>query len=216
MDITTFYIVRHGETEWNKNGLLQGNLDSPLSDLGIKQADALAGYFAQCAFDTIVTSDLSRAVKTAQKIAGNNEKPLVTDVRLRERNLGIAQGLTSKEFSQKYPEDYKRFSSGDSHYVIPQGESILQRYTRSVECVNELATRYCGKRVVIVTHGGVLDGLFRYVNGLALESKRTFSLFNASVNTLQCCNNEWNIVTWGCIEHLRSFGSHDEWYRDVI
>jgi 2,3-bisphosphoglycerate-dependent phosphoglycerate mutase len=216
LDITTFYIVRHGETEWNKLGLLQGNLDSPLSELGVRQADSLGQYFTRCAFDHIVTSDLSRAIITAKKIAGTREKMITTDIRLRERNLGIAQGLTLKEFSEKYPDDYKCFSSMDAHYVIPGGESILQRYTRCVECVNELAAAYCGKTIVIVTHGGVLDGLFRYVCGVTLESKRTFSLFNASVNTIQRFKNEWNIVTWGYVEHLRGLGALDGWYRDAI
>jgi len=216
MDITTFYIVRHGETEWNKQGLLQGNLDSPLSDLGIRQADALARHFTQCSFDHIVSSDLSRAVVTAQKIADTQKKTLATDIRLRERNLGIAQGLTLNEFSEKYPDDYKCFSSMDAHYVIPGGESSLQRYTRCVECVNELTATYCGKKVVVVTHGGVLDALFRYVNGMTLESKRTFSMFNASVNAIQYSNNEWNIVTWGFVEHLRELGALDEWYRGSI
>jgi 2,3-bisphosphoglycerate-dependent phosphoglycerate mutase len=216
LDITTFYIVRHGETEWNKHGLLQGNLDSPLSELGIRQADALGQYFTQCEFDHIITSDLSRAVMTAQKIADTQKKTLTTDIRLRERNLGIAQGLTLKDFSEKYPYDYKCFSSMDAHYVIPGGESILQRYTRCVESVNELAAAYYGKTIVVVTHGGVLDALFRYVSGVALDTKRTFSLFNASVNTIQCYKNEWYIVTWGYVEHLRGLGALDGWYKGAI
>lgn len=213
---TTFYIVRHGETQWNQNGLLQGHLDSPLSDLGIRQAEALSGFFKTCFWDMIVCSDLHRALRTAEIIRGDSLKPFTTDKRLRERNLGIAQGLTLDEFAKKYPLEFKKFNDDGADYRIPDGESIRDRLNRSIACLNDIEMQYRGKSIIVVTHGGILDGIFRYAAGISLEKKRTFSLFNASVNTLQISNNEWSIVTWGYIEHLRTLGSLDDWYRGTI
>lgn len=215
-EITTFYVVRHGETEWNGKGLLQGHLDSPLSDLGLRQAEALAGHFLTCQWDLIVSSDLYRAYHTAEIIRGGSNKEIVSDKRLRERNLGIAQGLTLDDFGKKYPEEFAKFNHDGPDYRIPYGESILDRLDRSTECINEIAEKYSGKNIIIVTHGGILDGLFRNILGIPLEKKRTFSLFNASVNTLQVSGGIWNVVTWGYVEHLRSLGSLDDWYRGTI
>lgn len=213
---TTLFVVRHGETLWNQQGLLQGHLDSSLSVLGVNQANALAEYFAKCDWDLIVSSDLTRAVRTAEIIKGVNNKPIITDNRLRERNLGIAQGLTVKEFGEKYHDESIKFNEGGADYIIPDGESINQRFVRSIACIKEYTERYKGKKIIIVTHGGVLDGVFRFIAKMPLNQMRTFSLFNASVNTIQIQDDSWNIVTWGYVEHLRALGSLDDWYRGAI
>jgi len=189
-EITTLHIVRHGETEWNKRGLLQGNLDSPLSELGIMQAEALSRHFTKCEWDLIMCSDLPRAMRTAEIICGSDTRPVITDIRLRERNLGIAQGLTLDGFAERYPDDFRKFNECNVDYQIPDGESIRQRYIRSTISLNDLALEHCGKTVVVVTHGGILDSVFRHITGMALETRRSFSLFNASVNTIQISNGE--------------------------
>lgn len=213
---TTLFVVRHGETLWNQQGLLQGHLDSPLSELGVNQANALAEYFSKCDWDLIISSDLTRAVRTAEIIKGASDKQVLTDNRLRERNLGIVQGLTVKEFGEKYHEESVKFNEGGADYAIPGGESIDQRFKRSITCIKELAERYDGNKIIIVTHGGVLDGVFRFTVKIPLNQPRTFSLFNASVNTIQIQDDSWNIVTWGYVEHLRALGSMDDWYRGAI
>ena len=209
-------MVRHGETEWNRQGLLQGHLDSPLSELGVNQANALSEYFSKCKWDLIVSSDLNRAVRTSEIIKGPSGQKILTDSRLRERDLGVAQGLTIKDFAEKYPEESIKFSDGCEDYVIPGGESISQRYNRSIACIREYAELYEGRNIIIVTHGGVLDGVFRFAAKMPLSQPRTFSLFNASVNTIQIQDDLWNIVTWGYVEHLRALGSLDDWYRGAI
>ena len=213
---TTLFVVRHGETEWNRQGLLQGHLDSPLSELGVNQANALSEHFSKCKWDLIVSSDLNRAVRTSEIIKGASGQKILTDSRLRERELGVAQGLTLKDFAEKYPEESSKFSDGCEDYVIPGGESISQRYNRSIACIREYAELYKGRNIIIVTHGGVLDGVFRFATKMPLSQPRTFSLFNASVNTIQIQDDLWNIVTWGYVEHLRVLGSLDDWYRGAI
>jgi probable phosphoglycerate mutase len=213
---TTLFVVRHGETLWNQQGLLQGHLDSPLSELGVNQANALADYFSKCDWDLIVSSDLTRAVRTAEIIKRASDKQILTDKCLRERNLGVAQGFTVKEFGEKYHDESIEFNKGGADYIIPGGESIDQRFKRSITCINGLVERFKGNKIIIVTHGGVLDGIFRYTVKMPLNQKRTFSLFNASVNTIQIQDDSWNIVTWGYVEHLRALGSLDDWYRGAI
>jgi probable phosphoglycerate mutase len=213
---TTFYIVRHGETEWNEKGILQGHLDSPLSFRGTMQAKALSQYFSNVAYDKIVSSDLPRAVTTSEIIRDKNNIPIDLDKRIRERNLGIAQGLTNHIFKERFPDIHAKFKEGNEEFAIPEGESIRERYTRSIECIRELALNYSGKRILVVTHGGVLDGIFRYVNRIPLTQVRTFSLFNASVNIIQVHDSDWNVVTWGYTDHLKHLGVADDWYRGAI
>lgn len=214
--VTHLYIVRHGETEWNRKGLLQGQLDSPLSELGLQQAKALQNYFRSIRYDTLVCSDLNRAVRTAEIIDADKNSAIVKDCRLRERNLGVAQGLTTSDFASKYPDEYKGFSQGNENFQIRDGESIRQRFERSISCILECSERFAGKSVVIVTHGGVLDSIFRYIVEMPLTKQRTFSLFNASVNVIQVQDSSWNIMTWGYVDHLKQLGSADDWYRGPI
>ena len=204
-------VARHGETLWNKEGRQQGHLDSPLSPLGIRQAEAIAERLAYEKFDALYTSDLGRAYATAERIAARTGHAIITDERLRERNLGIFQTLTMHEVEAKFPEEFRRFSSGDPEYVIPQGESARQRYERIVACVEEIAARHAGQRVVMVAHGGVLQSFFRRAVGIPLEVKRTFSLFNASPNTFSIDGPSWKLGTWGDVNHLRGMDTMDDW-----
>ncbi len=98
MESTLIYVVRHGETEWNLIGKQQGHMDSPLTDRGTQQANALAKGLGNRGIEFIYSSDLGRALKTAKLISTSLELPVQTDKRLRERHLGTLQGLTKKEF----------------------------------------------------------------------------------------------------------------------
>jgi len=204
-------IARHGETVWNKDGRQQGHLDSPLTPLGVRQAEAIAERLRSEEFHALYTSDLGRALSTAQIVAARTGHTVTVDERLRERNLGIFQGLTMAEVEVKFPEDFKRFNSGDPDYVIPRGESARQRYERIVACVEDIAARHAGQRVVIVAHGGALQSLFRRAVGIPLEAKRAFSLFNASLNTFFVEDGSWKLGTWGDITHLHSLDTLDDW-----
>ena len=102
MNRTQIIIVRHGQTEWNIRGIRQGYLDSPLTGRGMAQAKALAQRLAREKFTALYSSDLGRAVQTAQEIANVTGHAIVTDARLRERHLGIFQGLNAEEINAKY------------------------------------------------------------------------------------------------------------------
>src|SRR5205809_708167 len=107
MKKTQVIIVRHGQTQWNLKLIRQGHLDSPLTEKGMAQAKALAQRLAQEKFNALYSSDLGRAVQTAEMIAAVTGHEIVTDARLRERNLGVFQGLNGDEIKEKFPEEYR-------------------------------------------------------------------------------------------------------------
>ncbi len=208
--MTELVVLRHGETLWNVAGRQQGHLDSDLSPRGWRQAQLAAQRLADLDFHALYTSDLGRARSTAEIVGQQTGHPVTPDLRLRERNLGIFQGLTVAEVQERYPEDYLRFVSGDPDYVIPEGESAAQRHARTVEVVQEIAARHPDQRVVIVSHGGPLSSLFRHTLGIDLAAPRRFSLFNASLNTFFVEDGVWTLGMWGDVSHLQSIGSDDD------
>jgi len=208
---TRLFIVRHGETLWNRDGRQQGHLDSDLTERGIKQAQCIADAFKNSPLDALYTSDLGRAMHTAQIVAQGIGRQPLPEKRLRERHLGIMQGMTIADFKSQYPDLYAYFRSGDANYAIPGGESIRQKYDRSVACCLELAGNHIGRSILIVTHGGILDGLFRRALGLSLSQPRCFSLFNASINVFAIQDHIWRLDTWGETRHLGELKTMDDW-----
>ncbi len=208
--MTEFILIRHGETAWNAEVRIQGHLDSPLNDEGLAQALLVGERLGRESFDHFYCSDLGRALQTAQPIADHSGKQPVREPRLRERHLGIFQGLTGPECEARFPEDYARFRQRDPDHAIPQGESIRQVHDRVAAWLTEMAARHAGGRIVAVTHGGVLDAAYRFVNRIALEKTRDFPVLNASVNCLQYDGKAWQVSAWGDISHLTRDAALDD------
>jgi len=212
MSSTKLIIIRHGETLWNVEGKKQGQLDSPLTSLGIEQAKALAQRLTEESFTDLYSSDLGRAYKTAEYIAARTNHTIFPEQRLRERNFGIFQGLTDKQIENKYPAEYNSYLTNRVDYVIPDGESLRQFYMRVTDFLENLTTRHDGQIITIVTHGGVIDGWFRYIFDLPLETPRKAKLWNASVN---CIVREpasgWTLHTWGDVNHVKSLRHLDDY-----
>jgi probable phosphoglycerate mutase len=209
MDRTRVIIVRHGQTQWNIRQVRQGHLDSPLTEKGVAQAKALGERLAQEKFSALYSSDLGRAVQTAQTIAAATGYEIVTDARLRERNLGIFQGLTGEEIKEKFPLEHGRHRTLDPEYVIPCGESVKQQVERNIICLSEIAERHFGDTIVIVTHGGVLSGLFRHTFSIPFSAPRRFEFMNASLNVFNYADGSWFLQTWGDVSHLGMVGTAD-------
>lgn len=202
MQRTRVIIVRHGETEWNIKGIRQGHLDSPLTEKGLAQAKALGQRLARERFSALYSSDLGRAVQTAEAIAERTGHKIVTDARLRERHLGIFQGLNGEEINARYPEERRLFRTVGPDYVIPGGESMRQQVLRNVEYLNGLAEIHCGEQIVVVTHGGVVSGFFRYTLEIPLGAARRFEFVNAGLNVFAREEESWLLLTWGDVSHL--------------
>jgi probable phosphoglycerate mutase len=209
MSQTQLIIVRHGQTHWNLKLIRQGHLDSPLTEQGVAQAKALGERLARESFTALYSSDLGRALQTAQMIAEATGHKVVTDRRLRERHLGIFQGLNGDEIREKYPEEYRLHRTVGPTYVIPDGESVEQQVARNVEYLKEIAERHLGEKIVVVTHGGVLSGLFRHTFSIPFTAPRRFEFTNASLNVFNYEDGNWFLQTWGDISHLGCVGTVD-------
>jgi len=205
-----FTIVRHGETEWNLSGRWQGHADAPLSERGETQALALGKRFKDEAFDAFYVSDLGRALKTAELMGEAQEFDFTRDPRLRERDLGVMQGLTTAEMRERCPDVFDAFRNEGSDYVVPEGESFRQFHDRCIEALEDYAERHVGERVLLVTHGGVLGAVFRYVTCLPLEAPRRFALLNCSVNVVEKTSEGWSMRQWGDVSHLDELESLDD------
>jgi probable phosphoglycerate mutase len=209
MERTRVIIVRHGQTQWNLKLIRQGHLDSPLTDRGIAQAKALGKRLAQEGFTALYSSDLGRAVQTAEMIGAVTGHCVVIDERLRERNLGVFQGLGRDEIERRFPEEYRLHRSIGPDYVIPSGESVRQQVERNLLCLAELGEKHVADTIVVVTHGGVLSGLFRHTFSIPFSAPRRFEFMNASLNVFNYENGSWFLQTWGDVSHLGTVGTGD-------
>ena len=208
--MTTFLLLRHGETLWNRDGRLQGWQDSPLSEAGRAQAGALAARLAGERVDAIVASDLGRTRETAAPIAARLGLVLRLDAGLRERCYGEFEGMTWAEIERARPQDYHRLAARDPEYVVPGGESGVQFRDRIVAALEHLARVHAGATVAVVTHGGVLGIVYRYAKDIALEMPRMFSVPNAAVNRVRIGGRRWAIEAWADTGHLPEGALDDE------
>lgn len=199
--MTHFLIIRHGETLWNREHRIQGQLNSVLSPTGLAQADAVGGRLREEGIELLVASDLGRTLQTAAPIAAATGLAVVQDARLRERSFGIFEGLTPEEIHERYPDEYERWQSRDPGFAMQGGESLMQLRARLSACVEEIATRGYAK-VALVTHGGALDALYRTATGTPYSTTRNWALANASINDIVVENGQWQIRGWGDIAHL--------------
>jgi probable phosphoglycerate mutase len=206
MDRAQIIIVRHGQTEWNIKGIRQGNLDSRLTERGLAQAKALAQRLARERFSALYSSDLGRALQTASEVSSVTGHKIITDARLRERHLGIFQGLSGEEIRQRHPEEYKLHRSLAADYVIPGGESVKQQVARNIAYLNEIGEKHLGETIVVVTHGGVLSGLFRHTFSIPFNAPRRFEFTNAGLNIFAFEEGNWFLLTWGDVSHLAPDG----------
>ena len=204
MGKTSFTVVRHGETEWNVSRQLQGWKNSNLTENGIKQAALTAEAFKNKKFDLLCTSDLRRAQETTAIINKYHQLKIHIDNSLKERNFGVMEGLKQDEMLEKYPEVFTRYMQREEKYQIPEGESLVSFYNRVIDGVNAIAQSHSGKRILIVTHGGVLDCMMRRVFNYPLSAPRSFSIYNASVNRFSVTDGVWFLEEWGDISHQES------------
>lgn len=202
--ITRLCIVRHGETAWNAEHRVQGQLDVALSASGRAQAEAAAKVLATERFDAIYSSDLSRARQTAAPTAAALSLDVRIDRDLRERHYGIFESLTYAEVKQKYPADYARFDAREPDYDFRTGESLKDFSARSISIIERIAAIHPGKSILVFTHGGILDKLYRHITGLPLSAPREFGIPNAGLNRVELAAGRWQIRAWADVAHLQS------------
>lgn len=209
MESTTIYLVRHGETEANVTGVLQGQSDVALNENGKQQALLVGKRLKNKHFDVIFSSDLSRAAVTAQAIAGNREifyTPL-----LREWDLGEWVGLTWSQVTEKFPEEVRLFESGSLEALVSGGESRREFYERAEKVIQWLISEHKGKEILCVSHGGLLRAIFAAAAGESgLKSVRTDNTCICSLKYFHH-NGTWQLVSWNDTAHLEGRSLSTGW-----
>jgi len=204
--VTDILLIRHGETDWNVERRLQGHCDIALNAEGARQAAALAVVLRDEALDAIFSSDLQRAHDTAQAIATVRGMTVQTDPGLRERCFGAFEGLIHSEISERYPADFLAWKQRDldARYTAGErrAETLREFAARALSSVTRLAGMQGHRRIAVVTHGGVLDTLYRHAYDLGYEHARNFDVLNASINRLKWDGDRFHVLHWADVTHL--------------
>lgn len=206
--LTRIIAIRHGETAWNVDTRIQGQLDIGLNDKGRWQAQQAARALAQEQMDAIYASDLMRAHDTALAIAAQAlGSPVVQKHKgLRERAFGKFEGQTYAEIEAQWPDESRLWRTRDPHFAPPGGESPVQVMERVAHTVTEIAANHLGQQIVLVAHGGVMDMLYRLATGQSVSAPRTWDLRNAAINRLLWTPEGMTLVGWSDTQHLDAAG----------
>jgi probable phosphoglycerate mutase len=204
--MTEIWFIRHGETDWNRTRRIQGWKDIPLNDAGELQAQRLAERLEREAqhqpFNALYSSDLQRAHHTALPVAERLAMRVRTEPGIRERSYGVLEGLDTITSEQLAPEARAAWKSRDPDRAIEGGESLGQFRTRILSTVEDLAVRHRDERVLVFTHGGVLDILWRRAKGLPLDAPRDVPLLNVGINRIVIDGTDWRVDTWADVSHM--------------
>jgi probable phosphoglycerate mutase len=203
MEATRIIAVRHGETAWNVDARIQGQLDIGLNETGRWQARRVGEALAGEAITAVYSSDLGRAHQTAQTIAEVTGTPVVAEEGLRERSFGMFEGKTFTEIHETWPDHAQNWRKRIPEWAPPEGgESLLQLRERVTRTMQSLAARHRGEQIVVVAHGGVLDTLYRVATGQDVNSPRTWELPNGAINRLLWTPEGFTLVGWSDTQHL--------------
>jgi 2,3-bisphosphoglycerate-dependent phosphoglycerate mutase len=202
MNITRITAIRHGETAWNVDTRIQGQLDIGLNAKGRWQAERAGAALAVDDIDVVYSSDLWRAYDTALSVAKPHGLTVQTDEALRERGFGDFQGKTFAEIEAAMPEQALLWRKRVPDFAPPGGESLLQLRERVTQCIRTLAEKNVGKHIVVVSHGGVMDVLYRAATGLDIQAARTWDLHNAAINRLLWNGEHLSLVGWADTSHI--------------
>ena len=207
MSDTYLLLIRHGQTEWNRDHRIQGNGDSPLTEHGHAQARAAANALQRFEIDALYASDAGRALQTAAPIADMLQRQPETDPRLRERHYGIFEGKTSVEVRSQYPDLYEAYKKRHPDFVVPGGESIAGVQARGVAACTDIAQRHPGQHVAVISHGGTIRAIARYVLDVPLMAKWRVRLENGGLTIIRYNDrfaDPWWLITLNEVSHLHN------------
>jgi 2,3-bisphosphoglycerate-dependent phosphoglycerate mutase len=200
--MTALTFIRHGETDWNRQQRFQGQIDVPLNAAGHAQAARLAQALAASPPDVFLCSDLQRAQETAAPLAlAWGQTPLLVPG-LREQRFGVFEGLDLATIRAQHEPLWQGWLVQRADFALPGGESLRQFHDRVLLAVADIAQTHSGLRVVVVTHGGVLDMLWRSAHGLPLDGLRECAIPNTGINRLRWLDGRLLIDDWADAAHL--------------
>jgi 2,3-bisphosphoglycerate-dependent phosphoglycerate mutase len=205
--MTELIVIRHGETDWNRQHRFQGQIDVPLNDIGLEQADRLASRLKHEALDVLVCSDLQRAQATAEAVARQHDQAprmaLLPEALWREQGFGVLEGLDVPTIRSRHADLWAQWVRHDADYALPEGgESNRAFHARVMQALQQLVARHAGRRVLVVSHGGVLDMLWRTAHGLPLSGPRACEIPNTGINRLRWQGDRLQVLQWADAAHL--------------
>lgn len=188
--MTSICLIRHGETDWNKEGRVQGQTDIPLNETGISQAKQCGKILQQSTWDMIITSPLQRAKQSATIINETLQLPMIEMEEFKERNYGDVEGMTVEERNKLYP---------NRNY--PNQETQLELTDRVMKGIHKINETYYNKKILLVAHGGVINAILSHLSDGEIGSGKT-KLLNACLSNIYLTEEKWHIKDYNQITHL--------------
>ena len=189
--MTAICMVRHGETDWNAAGRIQGSTDIPLNDKGRRQAKEAGHFLKKEKWDLVIASPLSRAMETAKIICSEmHEEKILTMDCFAERGFGEAEGLTKEERAERFP---------DGHF--PGAEPYEGFRERVMEGIDEIRRKYPSQKILLIAHGAVIKAILTSIGGEGIDTDSVL-LMNACISNLQFIEEQWEIQNYNEISHL--------------
>ncbi|NKF08479.1 histidine phosphatase family protein [Clostridium gasigenes] len=200
--MTKLYITRHGETEWNTKGIMQGFGNSPLTELGREQGKWLRDRMNDLHIDVIYSSPSGRAYETAEIIKGDRDIELLADDGLREINMGQWEGLCQDEIKELSEENHFNFWNLPSKYISVAGENYYESRERSYNTITKILEKEKGKTILIVTHTVTLKGFLNMLQNQEIDSivKPPF-IKQTSLTEIDFNEEGYKILNLACMEH---------------
>jgi|SRR5690625_252934 len=188
--MTSICLIRHGETDWNKEGRVQGQTDIPLNETGISQARQCGKLLQQSSWDMIITSPLQRAKQSATIINEKLQLPMIEMEAFKEKNYGDVEGMTVEERNKLYP---------NKNY--PNQETQLELTERVMKGIHKINKTYNNKKILLVAHGGVINAILSHLSNGEIGSGKT-KLSNACLSNIYLAEEKWHIKDYNQVTHL--------------
>jgi broad specificity phosphatase PhoE len=198
------YIVRHGTTDWNQSGRIQGHLDPPLNAAGRTQAQRISERLASLDATALYSSDLQRTYETAQIISQTTGVRIIQKTSLREMHFGRWQGWTFQQIREQDPAGYAARRANPYDVPPPGGETWRRFYDRAVRAVEEILATTEAERLIVVTHSGICTVLGLRASGLDYTGKRTFGNDHCALHTIAVAVGQWRVIALNDVSHLQT------------
>ena len=203
--MTKIYLIRHGETEWNKIGKLQGSSDIQLLPEGIKQAHMLADHAPFHAVDAIYSSDLSRAVMTAEILAEKFNLPVIKERGLRETSFGDWEGRFLSDLAKENPKGFEYFFTKPDKVQPPNGETFLQSQARIMNALDEIIADNEGRNIIVVSHGAAIRLIICAALDIRIRKMWAIGQYNMALNVLIIDEGVFSVELLNNTMHLYNF-----------
>ena len=208
--VTELILIRHGETDWNRELRFQGQVDVPLNAMGLEQARRVGVRLAGEGFHHLLASDLIRTQQTAAPIGQLRAQmpALVAELNagLREQNFGVKDGMRVEDIQTQFPDAWAQWTRFDPDFAFTGGESTRQFHARVMAAIHALVEAHQHKTLVVVTHGGVLDMVYRTARALPLSGPRQSEIPNGGINRVRVSgvgsDLKLEVTGWADTQHL--------------